>query len=47
VTLTNCRTIAHGDLGCVQVRWHWQQVALSAPCLLPLAVLLHVWSAAV
>jgi hypothetical protein len=33
-------------LGCVQARWRWPLAALSAPCLLPLAVLLHVWSAA-
>jgi hypothetical protein len=31
-------------LGCVQARWRWPLVALSAPCLLPFAVLLRVWS---
>jgi hypothetical protein len=30
-------------LACVQLRWRWPLVALSAPALLPLAVLLHVW----
>jgi len=34
-------------LGCVQARWRWPLVALSAPCLLPLAVLFHVWSTGV
>ncbi len=32
-------------LGCVQARWRWPLVVLSAPCLLPLAVLLRVWFA--
>jgi hypothetical protein len=30
-------------LGCVQARWRWPLAALSAPCVLPLAVLLRVW----
>jgi hypothetical protein len=30
-------------LSCVQLRWRWPLAALSAPCLLPLAVLLRVW----
>jgi hypothetical protein len=34
-------------LGCVQARWRWPLVALSAPCLLPLAVLCRVWSGGV
>ncbi|HEY7154036.1 MAG TPA: hypothetical protein VH575_08785, partial [Gemmataceae bacterium] len=34
-------------LSCVQLRWRWPLVALSAPCLLPLAVLLRVWLAPV
>ncbi len=34
-------------LGCVQASWRWPLVALSAPALLPLAVLLRVWSASV
>jgi hypothetical protein len=33
-------------LACVQARWRWPLVALSAPCVLPLAVLLRVWTAA-
>jgi hypothetical protein len=33
-------------LGCVQARWRWPLVALSAPCLLPLAVLFRVWTGA-
>ena len=32
-------------LACVQARWRWPLVALSAPCVLPLAVLLRVWTA--
>jgi hypothetical protein len=32
-------------LSCVQFRWRWPLVALSAPGLLPLAVLLRVWLA--
>jgi hypothetical protein len=32
-------------LSCVQLRWRWPLVALSAPCLLSLAVLLRVWLA--
>jgi hypothetical protein len=31
-------------LTCVQIRWRWPLVALSAPALLPLAVLVHVWT---
>ncbi len=31
-------------LACVQLRWRWPLVALSAPALLPLAVLFHVWT---
>ncbi|HWG43261.1 MAG TPA: hypothetical protein VN688_10785 [Gemmataceae bacterium] len=34
-------------LGCVQARWRWPLVALSAPCVLPLAVLVRVWLAPV
>lgn len=34
-------------LACVQARWRWPLVALSAPCVLPLAVLLRVWTSAV
>jgi len=33
-----------GWLACVQLRWRWPLVALSAPALLPLAVLVHVWT---
>jgi hypothetical protein len=33
-------------LGCVQARWRWPLIALSAPCLLPLAVLFRVWTGA-
>jgi hypothetical protein len=31
---------------CVQLRWRWPLVALSAPALLPFAVLVRVWSGA-
>jgi hypothetical protein len=31
-------------LGCVQLRWRWPLVALSAPALVPLAVLVRVWT---
>jgi hypothetical protein len=34
-------------LSCVQLRWRWPLAALSAPCLLPLAVLLRVWLASI
>ena len=33
-------------LACVQLRWRWPLVALSAPCVLPLAVLVRVWTGA-
>jgi hypothetical protein len=33
-------------LACVQLRWRWPLVALSTPALLPLAVLLRVWTGA-
>lgn len=33
-------------LGCVQARWRWPLIALSAPALLPLAVLFRVWTGA-
>lgn len=31
-------------LACVQLRWRWPLVVLSAPALIPLAVLAHVWT---
>jgi hypothetical protein len=31
-------------LTCVQLRWRWPLIALSAPALLPLAVLVRVWT---
>jgi hypothetical protein len=31
-------------LACVQLRWRWPLIALSAPALLPIAVLFRVWS---
>jgi hypothetical protein len=33
-------------LGCVEARRRWPLIALSAPCLLPLAVLVRVWGGA-
>jgi hypothetical protein len=34
-------------LDCVQLRWRWPLVALSAPALLPFAVLFRVWTGTV
>src|SRR5579871_2567628 len=34
-------------LACVQLRWRWPLVALSAPALVPFAVLFRVWTGAV
>jgi hypothetical protein len=34
-------------LACVELRWRWPLVALSTPALLPLAVLVRVWSGTV
>jgi hypothetical protein len=33
-------------LTCVQLRWRWPLVALSTPAILPLAVLVRVWTGA-
>jgi hypothetical protein len=33
-------------LGCVEARRRWPLIALSAPCVLPLAVLVRVWGGA-